>query len=71
MTKNTPSWVGDLSGAFADLGTFLPLVIGMFAVQRLDPVGLLVGFGLFAWATALIYRRPVPARPPRGPHGAP
>ena len=33
------------------------------AVQRLDPVGLLVGFGLFAWATALIYRRPVPVQP--------
>lgn len=61
--ENAPSWAGDLSGAFADLGTFLPLVIGMFAVQRLDPVGLLVGFGLFAWATALIYRRPVPVQP--------
>lgn len=60
---SAPPWVGDLSGAFADLGTFLPLIIGMFAVQRLDPVGLLVGFGLFAWATALIYRRPVPVQP--------
>ncbi|HOP15761.1 MAG: putative sulfate/molybdate transporter [Gammaproteobacteria bacterium] len=60
---SAPRWVGDLSGAFADLGTFLPLIIGMFAVQRLDPVGLLVGFGLFAWATALIYRRPVPVQP--------
>ena len=56
-------WVGDLSGAFADLGTFLPLMIGMFAAQPLDPVGVLVGFGLFALATAMIYRRPVPVQP--------
>ena len=27
---------GDFSGAFADLGTFLPLMIGAFAVLRLD-----------------------------------
>ena len=55
--------MGDLSGAFADLGTFLPLVIGVLAVQRADPTGLLVGFGLFALVTALIYRRPVPVQP--------
>ena len=55
--------LGDLSGAFADLGTFLPLMIGVFAAQRLDPTGVLVGFGLFALATAFIYRRPVPVQP--------
>lgn len=54
---------GELSGAFADLGTFLPLVIGMFAVSRLDPVGVLLGFGVFALATAAVYRRPVPVQP--------
>lgn len=60
------SWTdlgGDVSGAFADLGTFLPLVIGMFAVQRLDPAGVLIGFGVFALATAWLYRRPVPVQP--------
>ena len=56
-------WVGEFSGAFADLGTFLPLIIGIFAVQRLDPTGVLLGFGLFALATAAIYRRPVPVQP--------
>ena len=54
---------GDFSGAFADLGTFLPLIVGMLAVQQLDPAGTLVGFGLFALATAVIYRRPVPVQP--------
>lgn len=55
--------LGDMSGAFADLGTFLPLLVGMFAVQPLDPTGVLVGFGVFALATALIYRRPMPVQP--------
>lgn len=56
-------WAGDLSGAFADLGTFLPLMIGVFAVLRLDPTGVLVGFGVFALSVAVVYRRPVPVQP--------
>jgi len=56
-------WAGDFSGAFADLGTFLPLMIGVMSVQQFDPTGMLVGFGLFALAVALIYRRPVPVQP--------
>lgn len=54
---------GDVSGAFADLGTFLPLVLGILAVNRLDPASVLAGFGCFALATAVIYRRPVPVQP--------
>ena len=56
-------WIGDLSGAFADLGTFLPLVIGLLLIGEHDPSGLLVGFGVFAIATGLIYRLPVPVQP--------
>lgn len=62
-TQGLAARLGDLSGAFADLGTFLPLVLGVFAVQNVDPTGLLVGFGVFALATALVYRRPVPVQP--------
>jgi len=61
-----PAWVqraGDVSGAFADLGTFLPLVLGAFAVRALDPSGVLAGFGIFALAVALVYRRPMPVQP--------
>jgi predicted benzoate:H+ symporter BenE len=53
----------DISGAFADLGTFLPIVIAVLTLGRVDPTGLLVGFGVFALAVALIYRRPVPVQP--------
>ena len=57
------SWPGDLSGAFADLGTFLPLVIGVLVLGHFDPTGLLIGFGLFAVATGFIYRLPIPVQP--------
>ena len=55
--------LGDISGAFADLGTFLPLVIGVLTVQRFDVTGLLIGFGMFALFSATVYRRPVPVQP--------
>lgn len=56
-------WIGDLSGAFGDLGTFLPLVIGLLVVGRFEPGGLLIGFGLFAVLTGLIFRLPIPVQP--------
>ncbi|MEL6965532.1 MAG: putative sulfate/molybdate transporter, partial [Pseudomonadota bacterium] len=56
-------WLGDLSGAFADLGTFLPLVIGVLVLGHFEPTGLLIGFGLFAIVAGFIYRRPVPVQP--------
>ena len=58
-----PRLAGDVSGAFADLGTFLPLVLGVLAINRFSPASVLIGFGCFALATALIYRRPVPVQP--------
>lgn len=56
-------YVGDFSGAFADLGASLPIVLGVLALQQIDPSGRFIGFGLFALATALFYRRPVPVQP--------
>jgi len=56
-------WLGDLSGAFGDLGTFLPLVIGVLILGPFDPTGLMIGFGVFAIATGLIYRLPIPVQP--------
>lgn len=56
-------WIGDISGAFADLGTFLPLVLGLLAVGAFDASGVMVGFGIFAIATGILYRRPVPVQP--------
>lgn len=55
--------VSEVSGAFADLGTFLPLAVGTVLVSGLDVTGVLTGFGVFALAVALFYRRPVPVQP--------
>ncbi|MBT1444135.1 sulfate transporter [Shewanella sp. JM162201] len=55
--------LGDISGAFADLGTFLPLVLGLFALNGFSAERILLGFGLFALASAAYYRRPVPIQP--------
>ncbi|MEW8693344.1 MAG: putative sulfate/molybdate transporter [Candidatus Thiodiazotropha endolucinida] len=62
-TLTTKQVAGELSGAFADLGTFLPIVIAVLTLHLMDPSGLFIGFGLFALAVAAIYRRPIPAQP--------
>ncbi len=39
--------VRDLAGAFGDLGTVIPFLVGHLTVSKMDPVGVLVAFGLF------------------------
>lgn len=58
-----PGLMGEVSGSFADFGTFLPLVLGVLALGTMDPTGVLVGFGIFALAVAFFYRRPIPVQP--------
>ena len=48
----------ELAGAFGDLGTLVPFVVGYLTVNRLDPQGVLLGFGLVAVATGLYFRTP-------------
>ena len=35
----------EVAGAFGDLGTLVPFVVGYLAVLHLDPTGVLLGFG--------------------------
>ena len=49
-------YCGEISGAFADLGTFLPLVLGLIALNQFSPQGIFLGFGIFfAIAYAMFY----------------
>ncbi|MBX2879504.1 MAG: putative sulfate/molybdate transporter [Granulosicoccus sp.] len=57
------NWAGELSGAYGDLGTFLPLVMGILLLGQFDTTGILIGFGVFALASGLFFRRPVPVQP--------
>lgn len=53
----------ELAGAFGDLGTFAPLVIGMIAICKLDAVSIITVFGLWYFITGLVYKLPIPVQP--------
>ena len=53
----------EVAGAFGDLGTLIPFVVGYITVNRLDPQGVLLSFGLLALATGLYFRTPMPVQP--------
>src|ERR1035437_5614824 len=53
----------ELSGAFGDIGTDLPLIIGMVAACGLDPAGSFLMFGLMQMLTGVLYGIPMPVQP--------
>lgn len=54
---------GDINGAFGDLGTFLPYVVGAITVAGLGTVGVLFGFGVLLIASGLFYGLPMAVQP--------
>ena len=52
----------EVSGAFGDFGTSLPLIVGMIAAAQLDATSVLVAFGALQIVTGLVYRMPIPAQ---------
>ncbi|MBO2010629.1 putative sulfate/molybdate transporter [Hymenobacter negativus] len=53
----------EVAGAFGDLGTDLPLLIGVIAASGVDSAGVLILFGLMQVFTGLWYRMPMPVQP--------
>jgi SulP family sulfate permease len=53
----------ELAGSFGDLGTLLPIMIGMILINKLSPTTVFLAFGLFYLLTGLHYRLPVPVQP--------
>ncbi len=53
----------ELAGAFGDLGTLIPFLVGYISVSRLDPCGVLVAFGLWKIVAGLYFKTPVPIQP--------
>ncbi|GIU78945.1 MAG: hypothetical protein KatS3mg005_2183 [Bryobacteraceae bacterium] len=51
------------SGAFGDMGTDLPLLVGMILAARLDSASVLAVFGLMQIVTGVWYRMPMPVQP--------
>ena len=53
----------ELAGAFGDIGTDLPLIVGMILAIGLHSASVLIMFGLMQYLTALTYRIPMPVQP--------
>jgi hypothetical protein len=53
----------ELSGAFGDIGTDFPLIVGMILVAGLDVTSTLVLFGAMQIFTGIAYGIPMPAEP--------
>ena len=53
----------ELAGAFGDIGTDLPLVVGMILAIGLHSPSVLIMFGLMQYLTAFAYRIPMPVQP--------
>jgi len=54
---------GDISGAVADLGVFVPLAAALVLVNGLHPAPLLIGSGGLAVAAGLFFKIPFPVQP--------
>jgi MFS superfamily sulfate permease-like transporter len=53
----------EFAGAFGDIGTDLPLIIGLIAFCHLDPASVCIVFGLLQIATGFVYGIPMPVQP--------
>lgn len=55
--------LSEFSGALADLGVMLPLVLGLISLNGMNAAAAFVGIGLAYILTALVYHLPVPVQP--------
>jgi hypothetical protein len=53
----------ELSGAFGDIGTDFPLLVGMILAAGLDAPSVLIVFGVMQVMTGLVYGMPMPVQP--------
>jgi predicted benzoate:H+ symporter BenE len=53
----------EFAGAFGDLGTLIPFVVGYITLSKMDPLGILVAFGIFKIFVGLYFRTPIPIQP--------
>lgn len=55
--------INEFSGAFGDIGTALPLIIGMILASKLNVTSVLVVFGAMQLFSALFYGLPISVQP--------
>jgi predicted benzoate:H+ symporter BenE len=55
--------LAELAGAFGDLGTLIPFVVAYISLLKMDPGGVLLGFGSSLVVVGLVYKTPFPVQP--------
>lgn len=60
----------EFAGAFGDMGTFIPFVMAYITINKMDPVGILLAFGIFKIFVGLYFKTPVPIQPMKAIGGA-
>lgn len=53
----------ELAGSLGDLGTLLPIVLGMILINKLSPSAVFLSFGLLYVLTGCYFKLPVPVQP--------
>ena len=53
----------EFAGAFGDLGTFIPFVVAYISLHNIDPLGILVAFGVFKIVVGFYFKTPIPVQP--------
>jgi MFS superfamily sulfate permease-like transporter len=53
----------EFAGAFGDLGTFIPFVAAYITLNKIDPLGIFVSFGIFKIFVGLYFKTPMPVQP--------
>ncbi|MBT8329165.1 MAG: putative sulfate/molybdate transporter, partial [Desulfofustis sp.] len=65
--KNMPTWLQlnrtEISGSLGDLGTLLPLGMGLIVINQLDPTGIFFTIGLYYIFSGLYFRVTSPVEP--------
>ena len=68
MEKGTPGTRNrfdkmEWAGAFGDMGTLIPFVVAYITIVKVEPLGLLLMFGIALLVSGLYYRTPLPIQP--------
>lgn len=53
----------EFAGALGDLGTFIPFVIAYITINKIDPAGILLAFGLCEIFVGFYFKTPIPVQP--------
>ncbi|MEG6614942.1 putative sulfate/molybdate transporter [Peptococcaceae bacterium 1198_IL3148] len=58
------------AGAFGDLGTLIPFLVGYITIMKMDPLGVLFMFGIMLIVVGSYYKTPIPVQPMKAIGGA-